>query len=242
MYELKTMTLGEILDNGFKVFSRNLIPLLMISLLVMVPYFALSFFVGMFALEVGGKGFTFVMFGVALIGLMLVQPIASAASTKLLADRYLGEQSSVGGSFAYALRILLPLLGALILSAILVFIGFILFVIPGIIIAIRLSLIAQACVVEGRGGTVAISRSRELTRGSVGKIFGIYLVIWAIGFFANLAIFSVWGQGIMANMVNYGVSIIIGAYASAVWVVTYFERRCDLEAFDLEMLAESLTE
>lgn len=242
MYELKKMTAGEVLDNAFKVLSANLIPLLLINASIMIPLFVITFLMTLATIsydDVSVAMFVVVVMGV--LSMLIVQPIAAAASAKLIADRYLGAPSTVGGSFRYALRILLPLIGALILASFAIIGGFILLIIPGIFLTVRLALVSQACVVEGRGGMSAFKRSMELTDGSFWKFFGLIIVLW------GLAIMADYGLNIVLNpdtlsyqLSSFGLQLLLTAYGSAVWVVAYLERRCDLEAFDLEMLAEAL--
>ncbi|NQU49529.1 MAG: hypothetical protein HQ519_12845 [Planctomycetes bacterium] len=241
MYELKKMTVGEILDNAFKVLSSNLLPLLVLNAAIMVPLFILNFLVISVAINNGsslvqGLGIAFTM-----LSLLVVQPLASGASTKLIADRYLGAGGTVSSSFKYVFRILLPLLGALLLATLLITGGFILLILPGIYLTVRLSLISQSCVVEGRGGGTALSRSMELTKGCFWKFFGIFIVLAGLGIMVEYGLKIVLTPGTVSHLFAYwGFQILLAGYGSCVWVVAYLERRCDLEAFDLEMLAQAL--
>jgi hypothetical protein len=242
MYELKKMSAAEIWDNAFKVLSANLVPLLIINASIMVPLFIVSFLVTLMASTTGNLTFvSAVIMTMSLLSLLLVQPIASAASTKLIADRYLETPSTVGGSYRYAFRILLPLIGALILATLATMVGYILLIIPGIILTVRLSLVSQACVVEGRGGMNAFKRSMELTDGSAWKFFSLMMGLFGLALAAEHGLDIALTAGTWPYQISYlGIQVLLGALGSAVWVVAYLERRCDLEAFDLEMLAAAL--
>lgn len=229
------------MDNAFKVLSSNLLPLLVLNAAIMIPMFILTFFAVSIAVNNDATMLGGLALVITMLSMLVVQPLASGASTKLIADRYLGNGGTVGSSFKYVLRILLPLLGALLLATLAITGGFILLIIPGIFLTIRLSLISQACVVEGRGGVTALKRSMELTKDSFWKFFGIFIVLAGLGIMVEYGLEIVLNPNTLTHTFAYlGFQILLAGYGSCVWVVAYLERRCDLEAFDLEMLAQAL--
>jgi hypothetical protein len=110
---------------------------------------------------------------------------------KLVQDVRDGRRDfSVGELFSSAT----PYLGTLILAGILagigVTIGFILVIIPGLILLTIWSVISPAIVVEDRGVFEAFGRSRELVRGHGWPVFGAivltFLIIVVVGIIASL--------------------------------------------------------
>jgi hypothetical protein len=75
-----------------------------------------------------------------------------------------------GGTPAPALLLLLPLVFLLYLGA----------VVYAILMGLRLSLAFPACVAEGLTAVPAIKRSFQLTRGAMGRIFLVILVVYAV--------------------------------------------------------------
>jgi hypothetical protein len=75
-----------------------------------------------------------------------------------------------------------PYVGTLILNGVLaaigIAIGFVLLIIPGLILITIWAVVAPAIVVEGRGAIEAFGRSRELVRGHGWPVFGAILVAY----------------------------------------------------------------
>lgn len=236
------MSLGEILDVSFRVFRDNFVKMITISVALQVPYYALLYLYGMSLADtsrpVGEVDYFAMLLG--MLGGLIIQPLANGASTKLIAERYRGRQISVGASFASALRLLPGFLGAVLLSGLFIGLGTLLLIIPGIILAVKFSLIAPATIVERRGGTTAMSRSSELVKGNGWMIFALFIVMYAM----TMAVGMLGGlmgleDGIGFLVLELGVAIVVGAFFAAVWTVTYFSCRCEREGFDLEVLASS---
>jgi hypothetical protein len=66
-----------------------------------------------------------------------------------------------------------------ILTGVAVGLGFLLFVVPGVLLAIRWALAAPVVMLEGLGARAAMKRSRELVRGHRGAVFLVLLNVWA---------------------------------------------------------------
>ena len=240
-YPLKPMSLGEILDTAFKVFTKNFILLAGIGILMQVIVFALA--AGITFLALAAEVPLWVMVVMLMVPMILITPFASAVSTKVIADRYLGIPTGIGPAFKFALRILFPLLGAIMVAGLLTGIGLICLLIPGIILAIRFSLVGPATVVEGKGYLTALRRSGQLVSGEYGKLFGLMVILWIASAVVDASVGAILGADTWpATIVGQILAAIIGAYASTVWVITYFERRCDKEGFDLQLLANALGE
>jgi hypothetical protein len=87
-----------------------------------------------------------------------------------------------------------PYLGTLVLAGILagiaITIGFILIIIPGLILLTIWAVISPSIVVEDKGVFEAFGRSRELVRGQGWQVFGAivltFLIIVAVGIVASL--------------------------------------------------------
>lgn len=106
------------------------------------------------------------------------------------------------------------LLGAAIVTGILIVVGLILLVVPSIILAIMFSLIVPAIVIERVGALESLSRSRRLVGGRWLKTFGLLLLVYLIIFVAGLifgAISSVFGDAdwIVSNVLGSLVSPIL---------------------------------
>jgi hypothetical protein len=109
------------------------------------------------------------------LGLVVSQLTIGVYTTLLLHVRTDHEVPSIGSLLTAVLPKLFPLLGLAILCSICIGIGFILLVIPGIYIALRLAVAAPAKVAGGLSITDAMSSSWGLTKGSLFTTFVVML-------------------------------------------------------------------
>ncbi len=116
--------------------------------------------------------------------------------------------------------------------------------------AMRYVLTVQACVVEGLGGKESMKRSRVLTQGSYSRIVTVYFVCAIIA-----AVLGAVGQGLATVMTPGGhfilrqsaiqlFSLITSALTAPITTVAmclvYYDERVRKEAFDLQLLMETL--
>ncbi len=137
-------------------------------------------------------GTALVLFGLEFIVILLI-PSASIAIAILfwaLSVLYQGmvvelvqdvqdgrREHSVGGLMRSVEPVLLPLMGVSILFAIGLTIGFILLIIPGLILLVMWAVVAPVTVLERPGVFAAFGRSRELVRGNGWNVFGVIVIV-----------------------------------------------------------------
>jgi hypothetical protein len=97
------------------------------------------------------------------------------------------------------LRFLLPLAGIGLVTAVGQGIGFVLLIVPGVILSLAWSVAAPAEVVEQTGVFGSIGRSVDLTRNHRGAIFALWVVYLAVQFAVQTAIRFALGIGIGAT-------------------------------------------
>ncbi|HEU0098510.1 MAG TPA: hypothetical protein VFQ67_07020 [Allosphingosinicella sp.] len=88
-----------------------------------------------------------------------------------------GRKASVGESVMAGLRVALPLVLLGVMSAIALIFGFLLLIVPGVILYVMWSVAAPALVEERLGPVEALGRSSDLTRGTRWKVFGLILIL-----------------------------------------------------------------
>ena len=100
---------------------------------------------------------------------------------KLVQDVRDGRRDqSVGELFSAASPYLVPLILNGILAGIAIGIGFILLIVPGLILLTIWAVISPSIVVEGEGVMGAFGRSRELVRGNGWSVFGAIVIAFLI--------------------------------------------------------------
>jgi hypothetical protein len=132
-----------------------------------------------------------------------------------------------------------------------VFIGLILFVLPGLIAVCGLAVTVPALVVESLGPTAAMGRSWALTQGHRLRMLGLFVVIFILLVVPYLAVMGVFGV-VAATVGGSAVILLVGVVIAAIvqlllsplyqaaLVIAYYDLRVRKEGFDLEVLASSL--
>jgi hypothetical protein len=147
---------------------------------------------------------------------------------ELVADVQDGRRDATAGQL---LKAVAPVLGQLILVGILagvgIVIGFILILIPGLILITIWSVAAPVVVLERPGALRALGRSRELVRGNGWQVFGVIVVldilVLVVAFAIEAAAASAGtGVGIVVAVIVGVLAAPLSALAAA---VLYFELR-----------------
>lgn len=134
---------------------------------------------------------------------------------ELVQDMETGRRHSVGDLLRSVEPVLLQLMVVSILYAIGVAIGFILLIIPGLILLTLWALVAPVTVLERPGILAAFGRSRELVRGNGWNVFAVIAMV-AI----TLIVVSFIVELIAASVGSLGGAIILWALQAAVAPVT----------------------
>lgn len=111
---------------------------------------------------------------------MIVSALTQAALTRSTVAEAEGRKASLGECLQAGLAVLVPLIILSILLAIAVAIGFVLLIVPGVILYCMWSVAVPSLVEERRGVFGSFGRSRELTDGAKWKVFGIMLVVLVV--------------------------------------------------------------
>jgi hypothetical protein len=182
--------MGRVVQRGFETLARNLPAYLLIAaLLTGLP----SFILQVVALEdaantVGGAAsWAVYLVGwlVSVLGGYLLQGAIVRSSLRDLG----GMPAEIGRSLLISLRLVLPLLLLSIVVSVLTGIGFLLLIVPGIMVFVAFSVAVPVLVEERPGVFGSMQRSRDLTRGSRWRIF-ILCVIFYVLYFLLAALFS----------------------------------------------------
>lgn len=130
----------------------------------------------------------------------------------------------------------LPRLNRIVLAGLLlglaVGVGFLLLVVPGLILMTIWLLVIPAIVLEDRGIGDAFGRSRELVRGHGWQVFGVIVltVLLFLGLGIVLAVLlsplEDWLADLIGDLVT---NVLIGPYVAAVWTLVYYRLRGEEE-------------
>jgi hypothetical protein len=169
----KRIAVGEVISETFSIYGQNLGALLGSAIVV---FLVVGLVAGILQ-SAGGLILVLLAGALRLAG----QALYVGFVVKLVQDVRDGRRDlGVGDLFSAASPFILPLIGFGILFGIGVTIGFILLVVPGLILITFWSVGAPALVVEGIGPIDAFRRSWQLVRGDAWAVFGTLLVVLLI--------------------------------------------------------------
>ena len=193
---LRPLGVGEILDVGIKIYTRNWLTLWKAVVFVVLPAQILVSLVEASATpkqlsSLGAfRSFTpkpIVLtrheiavyatgLGVALLLTLVAGQLAQAACLRTVTDTYLGHDVDWRASLRYAFRRLPALVAISFLTLFLVFLGAILCIVPGIYLWGAFYVAVPVLLIEGSGPIRSLGRSRRLVRGRWWGTVGVALV------------------------------------------------------------------
>jgi hypothetical protein len=234
--------ISRVLNNTFGVIGRNPVVFLGLSFLIVGLPNAL-FQTAQGTWTTGSAGFNFSANysaqGLEFILLMLLSVLLQATLIVATINDLAGKQFSFSDCLSKALHKLLPLIGLGILFSIGISIGFVLLVVPGVILYLMWIVSAPAMMSEDLGVIDSMKRSAELTSGSKRMIFVLMLVYVVLAFVLGLFI-AFFGSisTIFLAVATIAVSTITGALQGAGIASIYVDLRTAKEGTDTSSLAE----
>lgn len=243
---LRELTLGEVLDVSFGLYRSLFAPLLVVAVVSQVLPMALGVYLG-------ASGDLFLNLGLSLLYFVLAVVLGSlgiAASTFIVSEAYLGREVSAAAALGRAWAMLLRIIGLSILTSLLIGIGFMLVLVPGLLLLSGLILSTVVLVLESPGGPVeAMGRSWELTRGFRTKVLLTMFVAFLLLLVPSIAVGGAAGLmsdpggalSLLVLVVESVLQVFVYPYVYVVMTVLYYDLRVRKEGFDLELLSASLT-
>jgi uncharacterized membrane protein len=189
--------------------------------------------------------------------LVILQPIATAATLYVISRDYLGQSAGAGEALQFAVGRFGRLLWASFLAGIIIGVGGLL-CIPAFIFMVWYIFVGQVVVMENLGGEKALNRSKELTSGHRWRVFAVWLLVFVIALVVGAAIgymdlilpqFEIvntdTGRTEVLNYRNYCIEqvllrvvlVLIESYSAICFTLFYFDLRNRKEGFDLQLAA-----
>ncbi len=240
-YELRAMSIGEILDGAFALYRDFFGTLVSIAIVCQGVPTILGVYISVGGGNLAHFGLSLVVLLVSAIGGL----VATGATLWAISEAYLGREPATMDALVFALGKVLRILIAGIAKYILMSLGFLLFIVPGIVIACGYAVVAQVVVLENHpAATDALGRSWTLTKGSKRRAFALGLVVWILVYLPFVA-----GQA-LATIVP-GLQITFDVGAQLLWLLVYpiipcaftlfyYDLRVRREAFDIEHLSRQI--
>lgn len=176
---------------------------------------------------------------------------ATAATTISVSDICLGNAPSLARSYKKVFAVIWKLLGTNILQVAFIFIGFILFIVPGFLAMLWLLFTPSIVILEGLGGFTALKRSKNLAQGYNWRNLGVILLAMIVLVIIGAILGLIYGLllGLLVPSATHAFLIrifqallnLIGATITLTMIVLlYYDLRARKEAYDAAALAEDL--
>jgi hypothetical protein len=236
MPDLRARSNVEIIDAAFRLYSQNFSIYFALGLIGALP--SLVNIVGTQTVQQYLLAHT-VTFAIATLVAVIISMIMYGAYILLTADLYHGRPANLERTLSQALRRVIPLFAANVITGFAMMLGFIALIIPGIYVTIRLSMVTPAILLEDVGIGVALSRSFTLTKGHMGRIVLMLVAVFAISIINLLLIrlFPALIPGITGMVVGYLTAACLAPLLSIIWTITYYDLRIRNEGYDIQILA-----
>ena len=252
------MSLGTLLDRAFHLYVENFALMVGIAALVYVPLLLFDVVGTLVVPSEEASVAAIAALVLAAIGALLTAlifiPLATGATTKAISERYLGRPATVGSALRAALHKVLPLLVTQFVVGIIVFVGLLLFIVPGILWALSYALVAPVTILETSNPAQIRRRSWELVSGSRMRVLGVAVVVFLLQLLPGLVIISLNGLAGAAGLevaeglipavelvLNYASGILLAPLGTIAITLLYYDFRIRKEGFDLEMLSQAIS-
>jgi len=132
-----------------------------------------------FVLGVLGALVTFFIFAVTI-------PLTNGALTISVADRILGGETGWREVWMLLFRRLGPLMTAIIPAAFITAFGFVLFIVPGVVLSLLFAFVSPVVLIEGLRGRAALRRSVELVSSDWLRVAMMIVVLFVLRWLAQI--------------------------------------------------------
>jgi hypothetical protein len=229
-YQPAELRIGSVLSKAFEVLFGNFVTFIAISAVATIPAIYYEW-----ATLTGSHGNRWLEIALRVVLSSLCEAMVLYAAFQTLRSRPV----SIAGSVARGLQRFFPVIGTAFFSTIIVMLGFLLLVIPGLIASIMLALALPVCVVERLGPIESLSRSAELTKGYRWQIFGALFAVGIVEMVASVAIAVARHTDTLALYLAlfFVVTVLFRAYQSVLIAIIYHDLRVIKDGIDLEGIA-----
>src|SRR6266516_1866003 len=165
----------------------------------------------------------FVLLAVIFVVNIIFSTIAECSAIKFASEQITKGPVDFGASIRLVASKLLSIWALSIVVGVIVFLGLIALIVPGIILAIMFSLALPVLLIENKGVTESMGRSRQLVSHRWAKTFGTFLVLGIIVLVASLIFSAITAPlGIIGPVVNGLLSAFYHPLFPILMVVYYY--------------------
>jgi hypothetical protein len=263
-FQIGALSVGDILDRGVKLLFDRLGTFYLINLIVMAPLLVVQLVLPLLLVGAPPSSQLVILLGGALLAVVpsvFLAPIGTAAIIHVIAEDFVERRAGVWAALAVGFRHFWALLLASVIYALLVIGGFVLCIVPGIVLMVLFGFYAQIIVVEKSSATDAFYRSLQLTTGFRGRVLGIYLLLVLLmiaghlvglplqyylpGFYPLSTLqggyephLHSYTNHALQTVVEFLVNTLVQTYSAICTSLLYFDLRIRKEGYDLELAVQ----
>ena len=243
---LRPRSASEIVDAAFQLYRRAPMQYVVVTAIGYAPGLVLQFMLTSatsaadpadFSALFGGRGAA--LMALAWVGYTLM----SAMTLTLASEMYHGRAVDLAAVVRGVLPRVPALLGASLGRAVLMFVGMLSLVVPGIYVFARYFVVHAVVLLEGRGVAAAFGRSTELTRDRKMHVLGTYvlaMVLYMVGSFAVGIVGAITQSQVIATLLGGVYTFVAYPVVGITEALLYYDARIRGEGYDIEVMTGAL--
>jgi hypothetical protein len=235
-----SLRVGQVLNRAFALLSSDFAKFFLLTAIAWLPYLVIMFAAGS-ATRIGTVAPA--LAGTAALSMLVWMALNVLGQAVVLygsVQKMRGQSFAVGESLRHGLARFFPIVGMFVCMGIGLVFGFLLLIIPGVILSLMWSLALPVCVAERLGPIQSLKRSAYLTKGSRWQILGIWALIGLVNGVVRAVL-----QFLLPLIVGQTVSILgiflwmvlAQAFTSIAVAVVYHDLRVAREGIDIDRIA-----
>jgi hypothetical protein len=232
-----TFGVGEVLGQTFSIYFANFLPFVVLTAIALSPLFVVEGY-GVAAKTIPGSAASLIPLLLVLVAAAVCPYLATGAITYGVFQQMRGKDTSIGDCLSRGLSSLLLILGLSIWQGLLIGLGLIACVVPGIMMAVRWAVSLPAAVTERVGISESMSRSTYLTEGQRWDVFRVLFVLGVLNGGTTLLVTLATATNPMLHLLLSGVANLLVVGLSATGSAVMYYRLRDLkESIDVDQVA-----
>jgi uncharacterized membrane protein len=238
------LRVGAVFSRALDLLFADFGKFFLLGLLAWSPVFVASLIIG-FRYAVVGPGAIAgptLGIGVFVVGILTGASFILSQAVILFGtvEKMRGKSFALGTSLRQGLARFFPIIGLYIVMVLAIMLGFVLLIIPGIILAMMFYVALPVCIVERQGPIASLNRSTELTKGNRWRLFGIGLLLYLANLIGQTVIqfaLRALAGGTVSGIGVFVWSVVIGAVNAILVAVIYHDLRVAREGIDIDHIA-----
>jgi hypothetical protein len=222
-------SVADIIAEALDIYQRYPLLFLALALGVIAPYqLAVLAINGTGPLAGSAHGSLAAYYLLLLLDYALVGPLVSALHIHAVIRIGQGEKPRLAQIATRGLRVLPVVAAAVIVADLGIALGFLALIVPGVLLVLRWSVVAQVAAVEHEGWIPSLGRSSELTRGHYLHILGLVVITVVVSGGVNFgAVALPLGSTSGAASVAVGIATrtITASYSALTLAILFFDLR-----------------